>query len=156
MPPILIKAPASQAPEQSLRVNLSGTAAGEGGPDLVVVSGYAFYDGGTLIGSEDNDMLAVGYVCEILVGPTWLRLADVSPIVSLAGYESQEADEADQMWVKIHSCTWEFPEPPDPRRIRLIVGLSVGGGENASISSLSYHLTARGMLAPGQNFNENT
>jgi hypothetical protein len=155
MPPILIKQPASQAKEQSLRVNLSGTPGGEGGPDLVVVSGYAYY-GGELTGSEDDDMLAVEYVAEMLVGPIWLRLADVSPTVTISGYKSPEADEADLMWINVHSCTWEFPEAPDPKRIRLIVGLSIGGGEKASVLTLAYHLVARGMLEPGQNFNENT
>jgi hypothetical protein len=155
MPPILIKKPKSQANEQSLRVNLSGTPAGEGGPDLVVVSGYAYY-GAELKGSEDDDMKIVEYVAEMLVGPIWLRLADVSPTVTITGYHSPEADEADQMYIDVHSCTWEFPEAPDPKRIRLIVGLSIGGGEKAMVQTLAYHLVARGMLEPGQNFNENT
>jgi len=77
MPPIVVKQPTSQAQEQSLRVNLSGTPAGDGGPDLVVVSGYAYY-GIQISGSEDDDMLVVEYVAEMLVGPIWLRLADVS------------------------------------------------------------------------------
>jgi hypothetical protein len=155
MPPILIKQPNAQSKEELLRVNLAGTAGGEGGPDLVVVSGYALYNHDVIAGSEDTDMLSVSYIVEMLVGPIWLRLADVSPTVTVAGYESQEADEADMMAFRVTSCRWEFPEPPEPRRIRLIVSLSIGGGEQASITSLAYHLVARGMLAPGQDFHEN-
>ena len=64
--------------------------------------------------------------------------------MNIAGYSSTEADEADMMWIDIRSCTWELAEPPDPKRIRLIVNLSVGGGEKASVLSLAYHLVARG------------
>ena len=149
MPPILISQPAALAKEQWLHVGLGNTN------DLVVVSGYAHYNADTIKGSEDNDMVAVDYVAEILVGPLWLRLIDVSPTVTIAGYESQEADEADLMWIRVKSCAWEFPENP-PQKIRLIVSLDIGGGEQASITSLAYHLAARGLLAPGQNFNENS
>ena len=155
MPPILISQPSALAKEEWLRVDLSGTAGAHGGPDLVFVSGYAHYSGGELKGSADNDMVAVDYVAEILVGPVWLRLADVSPTVHLAGYESQEADEADMMWIRIKRCTWELPSPPTTKQIRLIVSLDIGGGEQASITSLGYHLAARGMLAPGQDFSKN-
>ena len=86
--------PTSQAQEQWLRVSLSNTH------DLVV-SGYAHYNAGVIKGSEDNDMVAVDYIAEILVGPVWLRLIDVSPTVTIAGYESQEADEADLMWIRV-------------------------------------------------------
>lgn len=154
MPPIPIKQPAWQSQEQSLRVNLSGTPGGDGGPDLVVVSGYAHY-GREITGSDDDDMLIVEYVAEMLVGPIWLRLAGVSPTVNIAGYQSSEADEADLMWIRVNGCTWTLAEPPDPKRIRLIVELSVGGGEKATVLSLAYHLVARGMLEPNQAFNEN-
>jgi hypothetical protein len=155
MPPMLISQPTSLAPEEWLRVNLSGTAAAHGGPDLVVVSGYALYNDGTIKGHKENDHWPVDYVAELLVGPIWLRLADVSPTVHVAGYESQEADEADLMAYKVTRCTWEFPEV-DPKKIRLIVSLSIAGGEQASITSLGYHFVARGMLAPDQDFKENT
>ena len=154
MAPILIRQPAWQSREHLLRVNLGGTPGGDSAPDLVVVSGYAHYKG-ELSGSSDDDMLIVDYVAEISVGPIWVRLVDVSPTVTIAGYESQEADEADMMWVRVANCNWEFPEPPDPKRIRLIVDLSVGGGEKASITSLAYHLVARGVLEPNQIFDEN-
>ena len=101
-------------------------------------------------------MLMVGYVVEMLVGPVWLRLNDVSPTVHIAGYHSAETDEADLLGYQIHSCTWELPEPPTSKQIRLRVTLSLGGGEKASIDSLGYHFVARGMLEPGQSFAENT
>jgi hypothetical protein len=150
----LISQPASLAPEQWLKVNLSGTQGASGGPDLVVVSGYARFNG--ISGSDDSDMLLVSYMVEMLVGPVWLRLNDVSPTVHIAGYHSPETDEADLLGYEIHSCTWELPEPPDPKQIRLKVSLSLGGGEKAFIDSLGYHFVARGMLVPGQNFAENT
>ena len=154
MAPILIKQPVSQSREHLLRVNLAGTPGGDGAPDLVVVSGYAHYDL-ELSGSADDDMIQIAYVAEILVGPIWVRLVDVSPAVTIAGYANVEADEADMMLIRVTSCNWEFPVPPDPRRIRLIVNLVVGGGENAMISSLAYHLVARGVLEPNQVFDEN-
>ena len=156
MAPILVKREVPPHTEEWLRVNLSGTVGGDGGPDLVVVSGYAHYHPHEMVGSEDNDMVWVDYLAEILVGPIWLRLVDVSPTVTIAGYQSNEADEADMMAINVTRCTWEFPEPPEPRRIRLIVSLAIGGGENARIESLAYHLVARGKLVKDQNFKENT
>ena len=154
MAPTLIRQPALQSREHLLRVNLRGTPDGDSAPDLVVVSGYAHYNL-ELSGSADSDMTQIDYVAEILVGPIWVRLVDVSPTVTIAGYANVEADEADMMLIRVTNCNWEFPVPPDPRRVRLVVSVTVGGGENARISSLAYHLVARGVLEPNQVFDEN-
>lgn len=134
-------------------VDLSGTPGGQGGPDPVFVSAYAELTGVT--GSSDSDMKVLSYMVEMLVGPLWLRLVYVSPIVTITGYHSPEADEADLMAYDVYSCTWEFPEVP-PQKIKLRARVGVGGGENAFLDTLASHLVARGMLKPDQDFGQNS
>jgi hypothetical protein len=154
VPPILISSPSKFATEQWLHVDLAGTQGGQGGADLVVVSGYAFYDDEQLIGDPDGDNYGVAYVCQLLVGPVWLRIKDVSPIATLAGYYHESPDSVDKIGYDINSCTWDLPEPA-PKKIRLSVALSVWGGEDHTLERIAYHLVARGKLAPGQDFAEN-
>jgi hypothetical protein len=135
--------------------------------DLVVISGYAgFKDqhltwsgggpnygiSGTLSGhagdtDDINDHFYQNYEIDMLVGPLWERIYDVSPIVIPAGFTHNSSDEADATGYEMLSCTWEEPEE-NPRRIRLKAELRSKGGPNASITKLAYHLTAWGRLTP--------
>jgi hypothetical protein len=145
----LIDAPSSQEKEQWLKFLCEPIP--EQGNHVVVVSGYANYD--TLKGSEDEDNEDVEYLLWIPAGPRWRDLNDVSPTAFIAGYVHYSSDEADNTGMSVVNCTWEFPDTPE-RRIRLIVNVTIRGGDDAYLRKLGYHFTARGSLMPGQNFEE--
>jgi len=156
MPPILIAQPTSITDNQWLHVNLQGTQEGGKARDLVVVSGIAFYAEGTLIGHADHDGWVVPYVVQMDIGPLWRKVVDVSPTITPSGYIFMDSDTADHSGFHVLSTTWSITTVPGFKRIRLEAELSIRGGPGFSLQQLTFHLVAKGTLAPNQNFNEIT
>ena len=121
--------------------------------DCVVVSGYAQFDTNgahRLTGSDLDDEQWLFYTVNLIVGPKWLRLDDVSVTVTRSGHIHY--DQADWVGYQISQCSWEpagLPEPnQDKQRIRLVIKeLGVSGGMAHVQLYLAYHLTATGTLA---------
>jgi hypothetical protein len=151
-PPTLLVKPATQN-ESNLRTRVNNGffyAGGTTNADLVVVSGYATGFEGQLTGSEEDDYTDVLYQIEMLVGPTWRKLTDVSPVVTPAGFKHLSSDTADNTGYGVTSCSWDRAEDPDGNmeKIRLTVEMFVRGGPDATVETLAYHLTAVGNLGP--------
>jgi hypothetical protein len=81
----------------------------------------------------------------MIVGPKVNEVVDVSPIVNIAGINFTASDETDDTGYEIMSCTWDSVFLPAPeqtlKRIRLKVEIRMCGGEQSSVTMLSYHLT---------------
>lgn len=117
----------------------------------MVVSGFGNFTVGAIKGSDEDDHTTVEYRAEMLVGPLWRSVIDVSPQVFISGYRHDSPDTADAVGYSVKECTWEFVGTP-PRKIKLLYQFWLWGGEEAMIDQLSYQLTAFGELWPGQNF----
>ena len=143
--------PIGLAKEEQLQIPLAGA-----GVECLVVSGYATFSpfpsdvNHWMGGDEDDDAKAVPYTVHMTVGPTWLAVRDVSPIVSRAGYYHGNPDSADQGGYEINGCSWDTIGLPPPNtnleRIRLKVELSVRGGKAHRITHLAYHFVAVGTI----------
>ena len=138
-----IEQPIGFAKEERLSIPTEGL-------QCLVISGYATF--GTLIGDADDDYKYVQYTAHMVVGPNWLSVRDVSPIVTRAGFNHPDSDESDMTGYQIKSCTWDTVGNPAPNqdteRIRLKINLEVGGGHFSNLTALAYHLVATGKLAP--------
>jgi hypothetical protein len=144
--------PESFAIEERLRIPIAG------GERCWVVSGYADFssqdepDDGHPLYSKLNgaglDKRWWGHTVHMVVGPKWHEVTDVSPVVNIAGISFQDSDETDHTGYEVLSCKWDTVSLPEPeqnlRRIRLKVELRMCGGEQSSISMLSYHFVAIG------------
>jgi hypothetical protein len=81
----------------------------------------------------------------------WLRLTDVSPIVTPSFFSHFDSDDANATGYGVEDCKWLIGAPNNPDdRIRLVVNLHVRGGPDMSVRGLAYHLVARGKLKAGQ------
>jgi hypothetical protein len=141
--------------EHWLRFTAEGPAEGEGaaGKDVVVVSGYRYYTDGLLTGNPDSDSAPEYYECQIFVGPKWRGVNAVSPVVTVGGYSHFSSDTADVTGYRVEWCKWDFElgqSPAAGSQIRLKTYLHARGGADFSIRCLAYHLSARGILIPGQ------
>ena len=141
--------PGSYSKEQRLQIPIV-----QSGLHCMTVSGYASFltpGGDSIKGDPDKDNTFVPYTVHMVVGPQWLRLHDVCPIVHRAGFIHTDSDEADATGYTIDSCRWEEVQSPPPNdkfvRIRLIVELTLQGGSNSWLTRLSFYLTALGQLA---------
>jgi hypothetical protein len=133
------------------------------GPPMstVAVSGYAVFhkafaattDGPTideygLVGDEDDDGVFVKYRAEMVVGPTFSQVQDVSPVVTVAGYTFFDSDTADHSGFQVDGCTWDTVGLPPPEqafeRTRLKVELRVSGGSSCAVTRLAYHFIVQG------------
>jgi hypothetical protein len=139
----MIMTPLGLAKEERLEIPVEGLR-------CLVISGYATFAG--MEGDEDDDYKDVSYSAHMVVGPNWLNVRDVSPIVTRAGFSHPDSDEADATGYEIKSCTWDTVGNPAPdtdsERIRLKVELEVKGGGFSHLTKLAYHLVATGNLAP--------
>jgi hypothetical protein len=124
--------------------------------DLFVFSGFADFTGGQepLIGTGPKDTHAqetwVEYnIVEMRVGPHWLRVHGICPVVSIGGHSQLSPDVADAMGFRVQGITQvELVETtPGVRRIQLGVNVVVRGGVDGTILSLAYQVTAWGTLA---------
>jgi len=148
----MIVEPIRLADEERLEIPLTGT-----GINCLVISGYAEFNldandaRHSIHGDEDDDGKALHYTAHMVVGPTWLGVRDVSPVVALAGYYHGNPDEADIGGYDIQSCTWDTVGLPPPNtnleQIRLKVELEIRGGIQHKIQRLAYHLVANGVLS---------
>jgi hypothetical protein len=147
---IMIVEPLEYAKEEILKIPIAG-----GAIKCLVISGYADFTnsgGGSVVkGDEDDDLHVVKYTAHLVVGPNWISVRDVSPIVTRSGFYHTDSDEADATGYQIFSCTWDTVgsgEPnPGVERIRLKVEIELRGGSSSRLSSLAYHLVANGVLA---------
>lgn len=82
---------------------------------------------------------------QIVVGPEWRNVFQVSPSVSLAGVISWDSDEVDiSRWV-VRTCSWDTKQTLAGERIRLTIDVEIQGAENG-IVNLAYQLVATGDL----------
>lgn len=154
MATILVDTPTTQVKEEWLKFRAEPPA-GQG-PDVAVVSGYAGYYQSQILGSSDSDYAGVQYELRLWVGPQWRDLNDVSPTAFVSGFRHMSSDEADMTGMELTECRWEFPDPNPTRQIRLIIKVLMMGGDDANLTGVGYHLTARGSLMPNQDFEEIT
>jgi hypothetical protein len=136
---------------------------GGSGTQCRVVSGYAnFYEKdflnvhGAPLGSDitgdvypnDDDKKWTFYDVHMIVGPKWLDVRDISPIVGIDGFSFMDNDSADASGTEILECKWDTVGLSEGQtnfeRIRLKVKLRLCGGEGYSILKLGYHLVAVG------------
>ena len=123
----------------------------------IVVSGYAGIQaqpsssvGVFLSGNADDDDVFHDEV-NFLVGPSWIKVVQVSASVSPAGIYSLDSDEVDHSRWIVDQCTWapaKFPGPvtgQQEERIRLNVKLHWQGGRNGW-HDLAYQVVATGTL----------
>src|SRR5262249_49501294 len=124
--------------------------------DLFVFSGYADFTGGpeSLQGDGDADTAAqetwIEYdIVEMRVGPHWLRVDGISPVVVIGGHSQGAPDVADAMGFRVQAITDVnvVQTTPGVRRIDLGVNVTVRGGLDGKILSLAYQVTAFGALA---------
>jgi hypothetical protein len=131
------------------------------GADCLVISGYAGFTvipvntlggpaSGELVGDEDDDSQWVPYTVHMVVGPKWLGVRDVSPIVTVAGYTFEDSDEADDSGYQVDTCTWDTVGLTEGQtefeRVRLKVDIRMRGGSGFSVTKLAYHLVVNGRL----------
>jgi hypothetical protein len=97
---------------------------------------------------DDDDQKWVTHNVHMVVGPKWLAVRDVSPIVTVPGFQFWDSDSADASGSEILTCTWdtvgESEGQTEFERIRLKVKLRLCGGEQYWITKLAYHLVAVG------------
>lgn len=124
-----------------------------GGLDVFVFSGYARFTPPQelLIGTGGTNTNLQGdyveyQVTDMLVGPHWIAVRQVCPMVVVAGHIQDNPDEADDMGYEVTSIR-DIKAPVD-ERIELQLYLKVRGGVDGRIPSLAYHVTALGMLCP--------
>jgi len=142
--------------EEQLQIPTSGSAI-----QCWVISGYASFAwtpvnnvGGPtpdkLTGDPDDDTQWVSYTVHMVVGPKWLAVRDVSPIVTVAGYTFDNSDEADDSGYQVDTCTWDtvglLEGQTEFERVRLKVELRMRGGSGFGITKLAYHLVANGRM----------
>ena len=127
-----------------------------------VVSGYAtFYAdsaphdghpiGCTLTGGGDgsSDPRWFGNPVELTVGPKWISVAHVAPVIGIAGISFRDSDTTDDTGYMILDTSWDTVDideggPIHHKRIRIKTNISMCGGEQSAVVKLSYHLTAIG------------
>ena len=153
-PPILIDKPDSIGSEHWLHINLRGTKEPGKSQDMVVVSGLAHYDEGTLTGHADEDGWVVNYVIEMLVGPLWRSIKDCAPMVVGAGYIFLDSDTADHSGFHVTQTTFSAVDVTGGKRIQPESKLSIRGGTGFSLRQIAFNATIKGYLIPGQNFGE--
>ena len=143
--------PESFADEEILRIPIPGS------DRCYVVSGYADFsssdeptDGHPLgsqidgLGDGSSDKRWISHTIHMVVGPKFHEIKDVSPIVNIAGISFRDSDETDDTGYEILSCKWDSISLPEPeqglKRIRLKVEIRMCGGQQSTITMLSYHL----------------
>ena len=150
--------PFNYATEERLRIPISGSER------CIVVSGYANFsdendsdDGhplnsklhGAGTGSSDHRWFGNPTV-HLIVGPKLHEIKDVSPIVNVGGWSFRDSDETDHTGFEITSCTWDSVSMPEPeqalKRVRLKIESRMCGGEQSSVTILSYHFVVIGKL----------
>lgn len=128
------------------------------GAHAVVISGHAIFvhegqpepgglalalDGPFSFVSDDDTVHTT--VVELVVGPEWRNVFQVSPIVSPAGVQSWDSDEVDHsLWV-VRSCAWDTKQTLAGERIRLEFEIEVQGAGNGFVN-FAYQLVATGDL----------
>src|SRR5262249_15239662 len=121
------------------------------GSDAVVLSGYVGVhrdEGATegIYNNADDDDALVETDVVFLVGPVWRQVIQVSSVVSLAGVESDDADEVDHSLWRIGECIPKGIDVlPNGKRIELTVKTGIKGYGNAW-RTLAYHVVATGLL----------
>jgi len=117
-------------------------------PDFTNSHGAPIIDGGLQGDPDDDDRKWVTHNVHMVVGPKWQSVRDVSPIVTVAGFQFWDSDDADASGTEILTCTWDTVGEPDGQtelqRIRLKVKLRMCGGHQYWITKLAYHLVAVG------------
>ena len=144
--------PDKYADEETLRIPIAGS------DRCYVVSGYADFsqsnagtDGHPVgsqldgLGDGSSDHRWISHTIHLIVGPKVNEVIDVSPIVNVTGISFIGSDETDSTGYEILSCKWDAISLPEPeqglKRIRLKVELRMCGGEQSTVTMLSYHLT---------------
>ena len=122
------------------------------GSHAVVVSGYAIYEwdgqpqpGGLVNLLGDDDDIEKTKV-EVIVGPLWRDVRQVSALLTGAGIVSGDSDEVDHSCWVVRSLTWDVVQEPGGERIRLKFRVEVQGIENGFVN-FGYQFTATGSLA---------
>jgi hypothetical protein len=154
--------PIAFAVERWMRMPGVGTvvAPGQGAVprDMFVFSGYADFTGGpegealTGVGAQDTvqQLDWIDYsIVEMRVGPRWLRVDGICPMVVVGGHSQLSPDNADGLGFRVQGITAVdlVQTSPGTRRIQLSVDVTVRGGHDGQILTLAYHVTAFGALA---------
>jgi hypothetical protein len=119
--------------------------------NCMVISGYAKQNAGIIKGDSSSDYTLVDYTLRLTIGPEWDAITDVSPTVTPSGFAHFDSDDADATGYELTGCRWE-PVPgttPGTKRIRLEVDFFCRGGPAFTLTTLAYHVVARGKLHPG-------
>ena len=127
------------------------------GRDAIVLSGYGVVKAsnastavvkgppfGFGLDVESDDIFSK-HDFDILVGPRWRDVVQVSASVSMAGIFSDDSDEVDRSLWNIEGCTWNEASASGAKRINLCVNLNTMGDGNGWIN-FAYHLVATGNL----------
>lgn len=107
----------------------------------------------SLVGSGDTDTdeqsdVVQYHVTDMYVGPHWLRVQGVCPLVVAGGAWQQAPDEADFMGWQVHSVNKiNLVDFGGYKRIELQLTAQVRGGTDGSIPGLAYQVLAYGSLA---------
>ena len=84
----------------------------------------------------------------MVVGPHWLRIDGVCPMVVVGGHSQVAVDEADSMGWQLSPVTdMKLVEFGGFRRIELNINVEIKGGLTGSIPWLTYQVQAYGKLA---------
>lgn len=102
-------------------------------------------------GGEDEDVFRE-YVVEIVVGPWWKAVRQVTPVVTVSFWSHRESDEDDNSGWAVDNVTWDTRggtgAQQDQERIQIRCKVSVQG-EHARVVTLGYHVHGRGILGDG-------
>lgn len=147
--------PESFVGEERLRIPVAGQ------DRCIVVSGMAVFSTGHTtgdgehhpVGSQINgaglDKRWWKHSIRMVVGPEFSQVKDVSPIVAVAGYFFEDSDETDSTGFELGKVSWDAVSSDDNQnmeRVRLKFSLSICGGEQSSITRISYHFVVTGTV----------
>jgi hypothetical protein len=149
--------PVAFAPERWMRMPGIGNPGSTLG-DLFVFSGYADFTGGPItealtglggVDTEDQEDWIEYNITKVRIGPHWLRVHGISPLVVIGGHSQASPDEADAMGFRVQGITnvQLVEDSAGVRRIELDVNAVVRGGFDGQILTLAYQVNAWGMLA---------
>lgn len=122
------------------------------GGHAIVLSGYAILEfegqpqsGGVFVSPGADDEEVHAWTVEVVVGPEWRDVRQVSAIVTPAGISSTDSDEVDHSKWVVRSVTWDTVGDPAGERIRLTFATEIQGAGNGWVN-FAYQLTATGWL----------
>lgn len=123
------------------------------GGHVAVISGYAIFEmngqaepDGLFLGPNEDDDNIGKWTVEVVVGPLWRDVRQVSAIVTPSGIVSLDSDEVDHSRWVVRSLVWDTVGRAGGERIQLVFKTEIQGASNGFVN-FAYQLTATGWLA---------